>query len=93
MGFRFRKSLKIAPCLRINFSKTGTSLSVGGKGFTTNISNRGTRQTIGIPGTGISHISYSKKSKTGNLDLTNLAAIVFLLFIAGAIILVVLVND
>jgi hypothetical protein len=55
MGFRFRKSVRLAPGLRVNFGKTGTSLSVGGRGATTTISKRGVRNSIGIPGTGISH--------------------------------------
>lgn len=60
MGFRFRKSIKIAPGVRVNVGKKGSSLSVGGKGATVNFSKKGTRTTIGIPGTGI---SYSKTVK------------------------------
>ncbi len=55
MGFRFRKSVKIAPGLKLNFSKSGVSTSIGGPGHTINISNSGTRATFGIPGTGISY--------------------------------------
>ncbi|MCB8883829.1 DUF4236 domain-containing protein [Acidisoma cellulosilytica] len=55
MGFRFRRSVRIAPGLRLNLSKSGPSLSVGGKGATFNISKKGTRATFGIPGTGISY--------------------------------------
>ena len=58
MGFRFRKSIKLFPGLRINLSKSGVSASVGVKGATVNISDRGTRGTVGLPGTGI---SYSEK--------------------------------
>ena len=54
MGFRFRKSIKIAPGLWLNISKRGQSLSIGGRGATTNISKRGIRQTFGIPVTGLS---------------------------------------
>lgn len=63
MGFRFRKSIKLLPGVRVNFSKSGTSLSVGGKGATANFSKRGTRVTVGIPGTGI---SYSEKISKPN---------------------------
>lgn len=67
MGFRFRKSFKIMPGVRINLSKSGTSLSLGGKGLTHNISSKGSRTTIGLPGTGLSYTSYSKSnSNTGN---------------------------
>lgn len=50
MGWSFRKSVKIAPGIRVNFSKSGISTSIGAKGFTYN--TRG-RVTASIPGTGI----------------------------------------
>jgi hypothetical protein len=59
MGFRFRKSLKIVPGVRLNLSKSGTSWSIGGKGFTTNISKRGVRQTASLLGTGLSYSTFS----------------------------------
>jgi exonuclease VII small subunit len=55
MGFRFRKSVRLAPGLRVNFGKTGTSLSVGGRGATTTISKRGVRNSISVPGTGVGY--------------------------------------
>lgn len=58
MGFRFRKSIKLLPGIRINLSKSGISTSIGKPGATINFSERGTRGTVGIPGTGI---SYSEK--------------------------------
>lgn len=36
MGFRFRKSFKIAPGIKVNLSKKGASLSAGAKGFRVN---------------------------------------------------------
>ena len=69
MGVRFRKSVKICKGVRVNFSKSGASVSLGGHGHTTNISKRGVRSTISIPGTGISYStkvsgSSSAKKKT-----------------------------
>jgi uncharacterized protein DUF4236 len=55
MGFRFRKSVKLAPGLKLNFSKNGVSTSIGGHGLTTNISRRGVRETVGLRGTGLSY--------------------------------------
>ena len=55
MGFRYHKSVKILPGMRLNFSKSGTSLSVGGHGFTTNFGHGKRTTTIGIPGTGLSY--------------------------------------
>lgn len=60
MGFRFRKSIKIAPGVRVNVGKKGSSVSIGGKGATVNFSKKGTKTTIGIPSTGV---SYSKNIK------------------------------
>lgn len=67
MGFRFRKSIKIAPGVRLNVGKKSTSLSFGGKGLRHTISSTGRRTTsVGIPGTGLSYVSTSsgKKYKT-----------------------------
>lgn len=54
MGLRFRKSVKICKGVRVNFSKSGASLSLGGRGHSMNFGGRGTRATFGIPGTGLS---------------------------------------
>jgi len=58
MGFRFRKSIKVLPGIRLNLSKSGVSTSFGKPGASVNIGERGARGTVGIPGTGI---SYSEK--------------------------------
>ena len=55
MGFRFRKTIKLFPGVKLNFSKSGVSTSIGGPGATINISKRGTRGTVGMPGTGVSY--------------------------------------
>ena len=65
MGFRFRKSIKIAPGIKINVGKRGIS-SIGAGGFS--FGSRGIYQNIGIPGTGISYrsklVDASKKPST-----------------------------
>jgi len=63
MALRIRKSIKIAPGVKINLSKSGISTSLGVKGATVNLSKRGARVTTGLPGTGISS-STLYKSKT-----------------------------
>ena len=60
MGLRFRKSIKICKGVKVNLSKSGLSLSLGGKGYTCNLSNRGVRHTLGLPGTGLSYSTSSK---------------------------------
>ena len=64
MGLRFRKSVKILPGVKLNFSKSGTSVTVGKRGMSANFSSRGIRNTVGIPGTGLSYTSYSPKPHT-----------------------------
>lgn len=60
MAFRFRRSVKILPGVRINFNKNSTSVTFGGKGFHHTISSTGKSTTsVGIPGTGISYSSSS----------------------------------
>ncbi|QSN63502.1 MULTISPECIES: DUF4236 domain-containing protein [unclassified Caballeronia] len=61
MGWGFRKSIKVAPGIRINLSKSGVSTSIGWKGFTYN--TRG-RVTASIPGTGIRFTQNLKGART-----------------------------
>jgi Protein of unknown function (DUF4236) len=58
MAFLFRRSIKIAPGLRLNFGKRGVSASAGPRGATINVSQAGVRATTSLPGTGL---SYSEK--------------------------------
>jgi hypothetical protein len=56
MGWRFRRSLKIAPGLRLNIGKRSAGLSVGPRGAKVSINTRGeVRRTAGLPGTGLSY--------------------------------------
>ena len=55
MGLRFRKSVRICPGVRLNFSKSGVSTTVGGRGFSVASGSRGTYVNTGIPGTGLSY--------------------------------------
>nr|WP_171264973.1 DUF4236 domain-containing protein [Acinetobacter pittii] len=58
MDFRFRKSIKILPGLKINLTHKGiSSASIGKPGASLNIGKKRTRTSVGIPGTGL---SYSK---------------------------------
>ncbi len=56
MGFRIRKSIKVAPGVRLNFGKKGISTSIGKRGAGINIGPTGTTAHVGIPGTGISYV-------------------------------------
>jgi hypothetical protein len=54
MGWRFRRSFKVIPGVRLNLSKSGLSASFGGAPFTLNVGPRGAYGTASIPGTGVS---------------------------------------
>jgi Protein of unknown function (DUF4236)/Bacterial SH3 domain len=55
MGLRFRKSLRIAPGVRLNLTQAGLSTTLGPRGATVNVGSRGTRGSVGLPGTGLSY--------------------------------------
>ena len=44
MGFFFRKSLKIAPGIRLNLSKRGAGISAGPRGTKVSVNSRGERR-------------------------------------------------
>lgn len=54
MAIRFRKSIKLAPGLRLNVGKTGVSLSAGVRGASVTLGRGGTYLNAGLPGTGLS---------------------------------------
>lgn len=53
MALRFRKSITLAPGLRMNLSGSGMSWSLGPRGASVGIGRRGTYLNTGIPGTGL----------------------------------------
>lgn len=71
MGLRFRKSIKIAPGVKLNLNKKSTSISFGGKhGGVTVSSKRGASYRVSAPGTGLSYtgkIGGSSKKKSNYL--------------------------
>ncbi|GGP18140.1 DUF4236 domain-containing protein [Silvimonas iriomotensis] len=71
MGWGFRKSVKLMPGVRLNFSKSGVSTSIGGKGFTYN--TRG-RITASVPGTGIRYSTNTNAKRQSRSSVASLAA-------------------
>jgi len=55
MAFRFRRTLKIAPGLKINFGKRGVSLSAGVRGATMTAGRHGLYGNVGLTGSGMSY--------------------------------------
>ncbi|MGZ6315729.1 MAG: DUF4236 domain-containing protein [Anaerolineales bacterium] len=66
MPLRFRRTIKVAPGVKLNLSKGGVSTTVGSKGFHFNIGKHGVRRTVSIPGTGISETDYIEKKETAS---------------------------
>jgi tetratricopeptide (TPR) repeat protein len=78
MTVRFRRSMKIAPGVRINFNTHSTSLSLGPRGAHYTMSSTGRRTvSAGIPGTGLyayetvnpKRASTTRQSKSAPQDL------------------------
>jgi hypothetical protein len=54
--------------VKLNLSKSGVSTSVGKRGATMNFSGRGTKATVGIPGSGLSYSKQLTKKKKAAAD-------------------------
>ena len=67
---RFRKSISICKGVKLNFSKSGVSATVGTKGISANVGKQGLYVNTSLPGTGI----YDRKRLVNfnNLDLSGL---------------------
>lgn len=68
MGFRFYKSFKILPGVRLNISKSGISAGLGVPGANMNIGRRGRRYTAGLPGTGLSYVRTAARKRSRDQD-------------------------
>ena len=61
MAWNYRKRVKIAPGVHLNFSKNGVSTSIGPKGAKVTFGKNGTYMSTSIPGTGL----YSRQKISG----------------------------
>ena len=72
MGWRYRKSMKLMPGVRLNFGLHGVSVSTGIKGFRTTYSSSGrVTRTISIPGTGLSYVTSNTTRPRNQVGLTS----------------------
>ncbi|MGI8589137.1 MAG: DUF4236 domain-containing protein [Chloroflexia bacterium] len=60
MGWRFRRSVRLLPGLRLNFSKRGLGYSIGRRGFRFSVGPNGRRTALSIPGTGLSYVKQGR---------------------------------
>lgn len=55
MGFRFRRTVKLLPGVRLNLSRSGVSTTVGVRGASVTVGKKGTYANVGLPGSGVSY--------------------------------------
>ena len=91
MGWRFRKSVKILPGIRLNFGKGGlTSTTIGGRWLKTNLSGRGVKHTVSAPGTGVSYQTGGGAPVTRSPDSPSNSGSPLLILVAVLLVLVLL---
>ncbi|WP_028636924.1 DUF4236 domain-containing protein [Nocardioides sp. URHA0032] len=77
MGFRYSKSIKVLPGVRMNVSKSGIGYSAGVRGARITRSATGrTYRTLSLPGTGLSHVQMigGGRSQSGSNSRTRTTA-------------------
>ena len=82
MGFRFRKTLRVVPGIRVNVSKSGVSTTIGRPGATANLGRRGLRWTVGLPGSGLSYSRLHSIQFKGRVLSRSAPHIIWIAFIA-----------
>jgi hypothetical protein len=88
MGFRFQKRIRIFKGLTLNLSKSGTSLTVGGKGASINVRGDKVTGNAGIPGTGISYRQRLNQASTepgANKTGGGIGAVVLILILLAVV--------
>lgn len=89
MGWRFRRGIRLLPGVRLNLSRGLPSVSIGRRGLTTNISQRGVRTTAGLPGSGVSYATRTTGWRAAGRGRNPLWLI---LMIAGAVLAFVVLS-
>ncbi len=94
MALRFRRSIRLAPGIRLNLGLHGAGLSVGPRGLHVGVNRRGMYTSAGIPGSGIYAIHHIRGSAGQHVAgsaagfvvgiLIGLAVVALLLAIVGA---------
>lgn len=68
---RFRKSIKVAPGVKVNLNKSSISVTTGTKGLHHTVSSNGSRTTsAGILGTGVSYAKTTRSSSSNSKKST-----------------------
>ncbi len=77
MGWRFRRSVKILPGVRLNVGKRGLGLSAGPRGAKVSVNTKGQmRRSAGVPGTGLSYTTQTQlRSSSDEVEQVPLEAL------------------
>lgn len=87
MSLRFRRSIRLAPGIRVNLGLHGAGLSVGPRGLHVGVNRRGMYTSAGIPGTGIYAVHHIRSSAEQHPSVAGSATG----FVAGVVITVIIV--
>lgn len=81
MGLRFRRSIKVAPGVKINLNKKSVGVTFGTRGAHYTVNSKGKKTTtVGLPGTGLSYTTSSgggtskKTTKNNSPDINSAGA-------------------
>ena len=83
MNLRFRRSIKIAPGVRLNIGKKGVSASLGVRGAQVTVGRGRVTKTVGLPGTGI---HATRVEQTSPQQPVNLRAWIIVILVALAVV-------
>ncbi len=88
MAIRFRKTIKLAPGLKLNLGKKSASVRIGGKNMGYSVGTKGRTASASIPGTGLGVTSRSGGGKDLNwFPIIGIAgAIILAIFVIGMMI-------
>jgi hypothetical protein len=92
-SWRFRRSVKIAPGVRLNVNKRSVGISAGVRGARSSVNSDGRRtRSVGIPGTGLYYRSQTgPRGRQATADPTSLSPTRLLAHIVGVLTVVVLI--
>jgi hypothetical protein len=83
MAWRFRRSVRLLPGVRLNFSGSGVTTTLGPRGAHVTLGGKRTRVSTGIPGTGVSYSTLlpsrppqGQRSSSGGLWLVALIVVI-----------------
>ncbi len=88
MAIRFRRTVRIAPGLKLNIGKKSASVRIGGKSAGYTIGTSGRTASASIPGTGLGASSRKRQGKGGGVVMAALGIIVSIVVVLAVLAMV-----